>query len=259
MKTMKVRPVLIESKDYAEGDIGIHITDNSLQIMQRKILGNKFFDTKDGSPAHGIVIPQQLIFISLEDKIEVGDKIYDKTTNSIRTAKNDTEGFKDYYFTFSKIIALQPQIPLTYIQQFIEEYNTGNIKDVEIEMKVRTDFKDMIDAIDGNAYEPKLTDGFVTIVNKKSGLISSFIEVRKDSVILYGAGKFHEESLKLDRNQCNILFIELWKFVNQDTISPVMNYTEEEIILLLDKFINEYLPISAIDLSHKWFEQNKKK
>ena len=36
-------------------------------------------------------------------------------------------------------------------------------------------------------------------------------------------------------------------------------YTEQEVILLLDKFINEYLPMSVIDLSHKWFEQNKKK
>ena len=35
-----------------------------------------------------------------------------------------------------KVIATQSQIPPEYIQQFIEEYNKGEVKDIEIEMEV---------------------------------------------------------------------------------------------------------------------------
>jgi len=57
------------------GNIGLNEADNSLQIMQRKWLGNKFFETKDGSPVHGIVIPQHLYFLS-DEKIKEGYKGY---------------------------------------------------------------------------------------------------------------------------------------------------------------------------------------
>ena len=38
-------------------------------------------------------------------------------------------------------------------------------------------------------------------------------KVDEESITLYGAGKFGEEKLVLDKTQCSLLFIELWKFL----------------------------------------------
>ena len=39
------------------------------------------------------------------------------------------------------------------------------------------------------------------------------IKVEKDFITLYGAGKFQEEKLVLDKTKASLLFIELWKFL----------------------------------------------
>lgn len=41
-------------------------------------------------------------------------------------------------------------------------------------------------------------------------------KITKDSITIYGAGKFQEESLILDKVRASFLAIELWKFLNQD-------------------------------------------
>ena len=41
-------------------------------------------------------------------------------------------------------------------------------------------------------------------------------KITKDSIVIYGAGKFYEESLILNKVRASFLMIELWKFLNQD-------------------------------------------
>ena len=41
-------------------------------------------------------------------------------------------------------------------------------------------------------------------------------KIAKDSITIYGAGKFQEESLILDKVRASFLMMELWKFLNQD-------------------------------------------
>ena len=113
-------------------------------------------------------------------------------------------------------------------------------------------------------HNPKLTNGFVTIVEKE--LIHFPYKIKKDKIILYGAGKFQEESLTLDRSKISILFVELYKFLHFDK-EPIL-YTEEEVLQLLYKWsvykVNIELDKLADELSNvlsydEWFEQNKKK
>ena len=41
-------------------------------------------------------------------------------------------------------------------------------------------------------------------------------KITKDFITIYGAGKFGEESLILNKIRASFLIMELWKFLNQD-------------------------------------------
>lgn len=167
MKTKLCRPVLIEDKniiqdfpeneyrDYLSLFISKHPNSKASLSLERQ---QGFMDK---------INPQQLILISLKpnEKVENSDLIY--WESKIYNGKDFIEMRYPVYSDFFKVIATQDQIPPEYIQQFIEEYNKGKVKDVEIEMFEPTlytedglDYKDNI--------QPKLTNGFITIVEKKS-------------------------------------------------------------------------------------------
>ena len=48
----------------------------------------------------------------------------------------------------------------------------------------------------------------------------------KSTITIFGAGKFGEEKLVLDKTKASLLFIELWKFLEYD-MNPI--YTEEAV------------------------------
>ena len=170
MKTKHVRSILIESKEYSV----IH----------------KFGDCLDTHAElqkwHGDARPiyQELILISLEDeKIEEGDEFVhywfnENSTNKDRivvsTADKNTNDKKHRKSFIGKVIARQSQIPPEYITKFIEQYNKGCIEDLEIEMEYfENDTLECI-GMDGepncvlfNGFTPKLTNGFITIVEKE--------------------------------------------------------------------------------------------
>ena len=159
MKTKHVRPIWVESKD-------IH---SQLEIDTISI-GKLSYEAKQYHCKH----PQELILISLEDEeIEEGDKFVhhwfnENSTNKdrivISTADENTNDKKHRKSFIGKVIARQSQISPEYISKFIEQYNKGCIEDLEIEMENKI-------AIDGHTVigiEPKLTNGFVTIVEKES-------------------------------------------------------------------------------------------
>ena len=132
MKTIKVRPILVDSKGHC------------LSILPNK----------------------QLILISLDDEIKVGDKHYFEGEVKYTTKQTIEYLNSSGDNTFKKVIATQEQISPEYIQQFIEEYNKGKVKDFEIEMKDWCDYDDNpCGGLDKPDWRPKLTNGFVTIVN----------------------------------------------------------------------------------------------
>ena len=147
MKTKHVRPVLVESKD-------IH---SQLEIDSISI-GKLSYELKQYHCKH----PQELILISLEDeKIEEGE--YLNLAHRVIVQPTDLEWANSNSNNLKKVIARQSQIPQKYISKFIEQYNNSCVEDLEIEMENKI-------AIDGHTVigiEPKLTNGFVTIVEKE--------------------------------------------------------------------------------------------
>ena len=170
MKTHKVRPVLIEIYfnliEEMQGDIILR--DNKLYTckqlntlqLHKKESNDKVFE---------------LILISLEDeKIEVGDAYYSKTFEDIYKTTCLSLAIKDA----KKVIARQYQIPPEYISKFIEQYNNGCVEDLEIVMENRVikhipwskELESKYDYEKGypvTGYVPKLTNGFVIIVEKE--------------------------------------------------------------------------------------------
>ena len=154
MNTIKVRPVLVSTKN---------------KVHDTYMIDNLEYQTDGKLSINGI--EQELILISLEDeKIEDGDLVYDKDVKYIRTLShkwNETE------FDV-KVIARQSQIPAEYISKFIEQYNNNCVEDIEIEMEERFEEDTSKSYIQGKGQpaikivEPKLTNGFVTIIEKNT-------------------------------------------------------------------------------------------
>ena len=174
MKTKRVRPVLVESKD-------IH---SQLEIDSIYI-GKLSYEAKQYHCKH----PQELILISLEDEeINVGEVGLDLVDNTLFEVKRIlTNHYESGILSFQKsyckkVIARQSQISPEYISKFIEQYNKGCIEDLEIEMEkcwINSDnvkgnsftevakFEPSINDFDAVLIiQPKLTNGFVTIVEK---------------------------------------------------------------------------------------------
>lgn len=180
MKTINVKPILVESEALSKG--------HSLYITQSNELV-KF------SSFHSGYKSQQLVLINnnIKSKFEIGDLITDgfeilKATPCIFNAQDLIGRIK-----WSKIIAIQDQLPENYIQQFIEDYNYNNVKDIEIELtqesinifienKNRTFYGD---------YIPKLINGFIIIVEKiKEPILYTEIEMKAKLAQLINAYNF---------------------------------------------------------------------
>lgn len=266
MKTKLVKPVLVDSKIA------------NIYKCRTGGLGYKEVATSYTVEGQG----QQLILISLDpdDKIEEGDicyyenylgggkflVIYTKygtyhklNTDPIKQYGTIEGGITPLEQDVFKVIAQQSQLSPEYIQQFIEEYNKGEVKDVEIEMNVVTmqesskgyedndilvngkivesvhyELTEIIDkTIEKYGKQPKLTNGFITIIEKSN------IEKQAD-------------------------LVEEIAFENLKVKEPII-YTEEEVKQLFIDRAKEFSPASKVfgdfllkqDLD--WLEKNKKK
>lgn len=183
MKTLSVKPVFVKSK-----------LDSEIGIYQGKVYHSSFGYTVDDWENY------QLILISLDpdEKIEVGDVFYSSKYNTIDTLASN--GVIDKLTSY-KVIATQDQLSPEHIQQLVDEYNNGGMQDFEIEMAVRSNaalgYNEYVylEHIKNKSYLPikidaninqdsyqlgkeeefenweietyiKLTNGFVTVVNK---------------------------------------------------------------------------------------------
>lgn len=225
MKTKLCRPVLIRTNE-----------ESHLQIVNGKLYySDKLFCANHPDmPEVGFINPnqnQQLILISLDtnERIEEGDKFYNQDLHLIGELI-----VPNTYKNVFKVIATQYQSQLSpeYIQRFVEEYNKGDVKDVDVEIESlhkitpppnKTFVRNM-------GERPKLTNGFVTIVEKEQLDNHSF-------ELGYKACEKHYKDLKSKM------------------------YTEEEVKSIFDKFRifrneNENLSIRDVE---QWFDQHKKK
>ena len=163
MKNHKARPVLIESKD-------IH---SQLEIDDISI-GKLSYEAKQYHCKH----PQELILISLEDeKIEVGDEFYSSKYETTDVLASN--GVIDEFTSF-KVIARQSQISPEYISKFIEQHNNDCVEDFKIEIEELyfhgSGFykSEQLSLEEQEKYsfmkeiKPKLTNGFVTIVEEET-------------------------------------------------------------------------------------------
>lgn len=115
------------------------------------------------------LIHKQLAFISIDpnEKFEEGDLLLDSDLKTSFELYSPYEIGDIAVDEFYKVIALQKHIPENYIQRFIEEYNKGEVKDVEL----KTSWHKISHGDERQWYKSKpfvkLTNGFVTIINKK--------------------------------------------------------------------------------------------
>lgn len=249
MKTKLCRPILLDSDKY-----------QPLVFSTSKYGG--LFNSEHYSPMKEMGDTyKQLVIISLDpnDKIEAGDTYFDYHTKKINISSetDNTSIYIDGNFRCDckKVIATQEQLSPEYIQQFIKEYNQNDIKDIEIEMFDNGYEVDM-EGIGGEdigwmpKIEPKLTNGFITIVKEKLSDID-FKDATLQDMYDRGFPKVEKESI---------------------------TYTEEEVKKLVNKaFNNARLKHKAFDRvtregnivgqkrkyihpdANIWFEQNKKK
>jgi hypothetical protein len=99
----------------------------------------------------------------------------------------------------------------------------------------------------------------------KKELIDFRYKIDSDNITLYGAGKFHEEKLVLDKTKSSLLFIELWKFLNIG--KGEKNYSKKEMEQNLIYCVSEIAAKLGHaktseemkvwnDETHKWIDEN---
>lgn len=247
MKTKICRPVLIESNE--PSIIGRLKYGSSKLVLYPNPIG---INNGDGNGT----LPQQLILISLvsNEKIEAGDlatdgidlcRITDLSNEfySIESLdkkiKFENKPIGLLINGLTKVTATQSQLHPEYIQQFIEKYNKHEVKDVEIEMEMfwnnkkfkHQPFPDEFATEKDRVYDPKLTNGFVTIVETDTE--EDFIKVY-DNIGGHPGG--HWEPKK-----------------------PI-TYTEEKVIGFLNIFQDDLKMVPFGGLNTKiWFDQYKNK
>lgn len=167
MKTMNVKPVLVESKE-------------PTNLLINTINGRLLFDCHDIIKIHAKHQQLMLIGTTCKERIVIGDRFYCVEENNLSVGlyicDNDNVYCANCLDVCHKVITQQSQIPESYIQRFVEEYNKGEVKDVEIEM-VETFCVNgglrPIGELGGKGLQhhnhsfPKLTNGFITIVEKE--------------------------------------------------------------------------------------------
>ena len=233
MKTKKCRPILIETNE-----------KNSLLWSYK---GRRLYYNQANFNDLDETIYYQLILISLEDeKIEVGDSYYNELNCTVNTYKSY---HNKHNYNSKKVIATQDKISPEYIDKFVEQYNSWEVEDIEIEMEDKFESVNKglegfpEDDIDWWVSKPKLTNRFINIVEEEP------------------IGKPLEDYIREKHSQDRCMgFIDGYK--SRKSEESIL-HTPEEILNLLE-FINDRLPdlysrFNPETELKEWFEQNKKK
>ena len=214
MITKLCRPLLVETKQPTN-----IFKDNS---------GLFYSDiTQTGHSINSVVRGYELILISLEDEnIEEGDLKYNSKLNTIWKHNRESKELPDNIKHITsidtvKVIATQEQLSQEYIKQFVEEYNKGEVKDINIETEEIINYRGEEPYV--LRIYPKLNNGFVNIIKPK-------IELTKD--LLKGL---------LDKSRPTVKYNTI-EFFNRVQLAKVLlaQIIEEEREFLGDKYEGQY-------------------
>jgi hypothetical protein len=188
--------VLLPTKKAKEGLIGKHEADGSYQILSRKALGNKYFDTDDGSPAHGIVIAHHTYVLSNDKNINDGDwciAIYDKNEKFLFKASEELLKLNEKYGAVNKKIIATDNESLTI-----------SVKNIITPEGVNVSIHDRI--------LPRPSNEFLKKFCELGGIDEVLVEYDIKSTI-----PFSPDAPKRDRG-----YIEFPKVAPDNTINPIL-------------------------------------
>lgn len=250
MNTIKVRPVLLPT-NYIGATLTLYHDGKGNYPQLSTDLNKLQYHTN-----------QEIILISLDEKIEVGDTYcyFEKNTWNIRKClKKEEQYFEKQY----KLIATQEQLSPELIQQLVDEYNNGGMQDFEIEMEYYWEnYHGVVTVVEKdfcyNKIRPKLTNGFVTVVEEDSDfplILQALLDKKAES----------NNRIDLDVYAKGLL--DCYK-----SITEPISYTEEEVKRLYDLAKTIIYSLSSMISSNElknlsleiaefenWFNQNKKK
>lgn len=182
MKTIKVRPTLIESKEkihlnsivlHAGFGLGQIIMDSEVECFYNRHKSGGSITTPWERNLKGRLLHYDLVLISLDsdEKIEKGTKYLDDC-GLLRKAVTDDVVYWERRTDYKKVIATQSQLSPGLIQYIINQYNNGGMEDFEIEAidKYIAPIGNKSDVpLDDSRLvcEPKLINGFVTCIAKQ--------------------------------------------------------------------------------------------
>lgn len=267
MKTMRVRPVLVETSEKSRI---CHLSPKGIEYKDLRFLEIECPIILDS-------INYDIILISLDDCAKVGDMYYDEHNNLVLKA---TEYTDHKVYLYKKVIANQRQFSDELTEKLVEEYNNGDMSDFVIEMNVVTmcqsslkydnddilvndeivdsfhcSLFDLIDETIEKYNKPRLTNGYITPIG------NSEIQKPLNDYI----------NQKHNQDRC-IGFIDGYEtrqfgtkegYVIRNTNSPYYKYSEEDVLKLLIDFKNHiglYRGIQVLDSDiQNWFELIKKK
>jgi len=157
-KSAKV--VLLPTNQKVENcGIGIDRKTDKGYPMTRKYMGNKYFDTDDGSPEHNSVFPYHLYFVT-EDLAKEGCVGYNETYSLVLVDENYNRFSKAYEIVATTDPTLSLPKPSTgFIEKFCE---ANDIDTVKIEYILQHDLQINIREKE-LSYIPKVKDGVITI------------------------------------------------------------------------------------------------
>ena len=276
MKTKLCRPVLVEDKKIHQDFPQNEYRDYLSLLIPKHPGASPILSLFRQANFTNKINPQQLILISLDpdEKIEEGDswighKIgeIEKESKLVLITPENRKSILHHVVksNFGKVIATQDKISPEYIQQFIEEYNKGEVKDVEIEMITMNEGHNKPEDYPFQEIDiPKLTNGFITIIEKsniekQADLVE---EIAFENLKVKEPITYTEEEVLEYLNSLNDLLEEKQYIsnINEGVIST-SNMSSKEINELNKR--EEYIQSITndnfgIDVK-KWFEQNRKK
>lgn len=189
MKTKLVRPVLVESKER---------TDLWSYKGRRLYYNQANFNDEDETTYYRVV----LVSLDPNDKIERGNKVvtnnvdYFDTEIQLCTMSEflDSDNIikfginnqiKVYKFGYNKVIATQDQLSPDLMQKLVDEYNNGGMQDFEIEMDWILGDKEDENQNLIPVLQPKLTNNFITIVEKEHNFPYPEEPIEEDGELVY--------------------------------------------------------------------------
>ena len=249
MKTMRVRPVLVETTDKSRI---CHLTPKGIEYKDLRFLEIE-------CPIINDSINYDIILISLDYCANIGDMYYDEHNNLVLKATEYTDHKVNLY---KRVIANQRLFTDELTENLVEEYNNGGMNDFDIKMTTNSSWKEVRGTLTlPDTEEVRACRGFIDSFNIDTDFVYTELlsyDGNKPYPLLIH-GYISPEDYVYKQDEC-IGFIDGHETKQSENLNL---YTEADVLKLLTKFKNSfglYRGIQVLDSDiHKWFELIKKK